>query len=125
MSRFSILLSIIIVIVSTTTEILDGAPRLHDATNIRRRRNDIGFSLHGDTDYSMHASHPSELGGGHQAVFVDNHGHIEDALEKDIIHQQHHHHTDSLDRPIDGLPIQFQTDGHELAEHLHSTDREG
>lgn len=124
MSRFSILLPIILVILSTTrTIIVDGAPCLHDATDNIRRRHDIGFSMHGDTDCGMYASHPSELGGGHQAVFVDNHGHIEDALEKDVIHRQHH--TNTFDHPIDGLPIQFQTDGHALAEHLHSTDREG
>ena len=71
----------------------------------------------------MYASHPSELGGGHQAVFVDRNDHIEDALEKDLV--LHHHHQIHQDKPIDGLPIQFKNDEHELAEHLHSNDREG
>jgi len=94
-----------------------------------------GFSV--DNDCRMYASHPSVLGGGHEAVYVDHNGHIEETgsntpgLDKDLIedHAVHTTHEESHQgtQPLDGLPIKFRTEEREYTNDVYSHDegREG
>ena len=89
-------------------------------SKISKRHEETGFSIQNDCE--MFVSHPDELGGGHESVFVDKNGHMEETkahiqgLAKDSVEQHHN-------GPVDGPPIKFRTDEHDL--HSFLGDVEG
>lgn len=139
MPRFwSLHTTIWLIILYSFAGTVDSSPCLRQ-TRIKRRH-DIGISPSiQDADCGMYAIRPSELGGGHQAVFVDKNGNVEDAREKDLVirtnnnknDKNHYYHAINPNHaemdlnPIDGFPIHFETDGQKIAEHLHANNREG